>query len=147
MQAAPNRITIEDSASIIQRKRVLLLEDSEYLKSLIKRFLESNFYTVEAVTHGAEGIRSILREEFDIIICDMKMPRLSGDRFYFAVKKTMPHLCRRFIFITGYTGSTKINDFIKQVNGTMLTKPFHLDELFEAVNIVQGNTSIGHFQS
>jgi len=133
MQAAPDRLNIKDSASIIQTKRVLLLEDSEDLKSLIKRFLESNSYSVEAVSHGAEGLRSIMREEFDIIICDMQMPRLSGDRFYFAVKKAMPHLCQRFIFITGYTCSTKINDFIKQVNGTMLPKPFLLDELYGAV--------------
>ena len=137
MQAARDRLNINYSASVIQRKRVLLLEDSEYLKSLIQRFLESNSYTVESVAHGAEGVRSIQREDFDIIICDMKMPRLSGDRFYFAVKKMMPHLCRRFIFITGYTGDTRINDFIKQIDGTILTKPFLLDELFEAVNLVR----------
>lgn len=147
MQAAPDRLNIKDSASIIQTKRVLLLEDSEDLKSLIKRFLESNSYSVEAVSHGAEGLRSIQKEEFDIIICDMQMPRLSGDRFYFAVKKAMPHLCQRFIFITGYTCSTKINDFIKQVNGTMITKPFLLDELFDAVTLIQGKTPIGDFQS
>ena len=123
--------------SIIQTKRILLLEDDERLTILIKGYLESNAYEVVAVTNGAEGVLSLAKEEFDIIICDMIMPKLPGDMFYFAVKKTKPHLCRRFIFISGYTDNSKINDFISQVSGTMLTKPFRMDELLEAVTVVQ----------
>ncbi len=124
--------------SIIQKKRVLLLEDDEKLTTMIKKFLESNFYEVVAVTNGADGIRTLQNEpEFAIIICDMVMPKLPGDMFYFAVKKKKPHLCRRFIFITGYKSDSKINDFIKEVEGAMLNKPFHMDKLLEVVSFVQ----------
>ena len=127
---------------MIQSKRVLLLEDDAMLKSIIKEFLESNFYEVVAVDNGAEGVRAVIKEDFDIIICDMMMPKLPGDMFYVAVERMRPHLCRRFIFITGHRGNPKINDFIKQVRGTMLAKPFHMDDLLEAVAFVQVRTAI-----
>jgi DNA-binding response OmpR family regulator len=123
--------------SIIQTKRILLLEDDKLLTTMIKGFLESHSYEVVAVANGAEGVRTLMKEDFDIIICDMIMPKLPGDLFYFAVKKTKPHLCRRFIFITGYTDNSRINDFIKEVNGTMLTKPFPMNKLLEAAIVVQ----------
>ena len=136
MQAA-SPIAKKESSSVIETKRVLLLEDDEMFKGIIKEFLESNFYDVIAVNNGAEGVRAVMKDEFDVIICDMMMPKLPGDMFYTAIERMRPHLCRRFIFITGHRGNQKINDFIKQVRGTMLTKPFHMDDLLEAVACVQ----------
>jgi DNA-binding NtrC family response regulator len=120
-----------------QTKRVLLLEDDETFKSILSEFLESNFYEVVSVANGADGVRAVLKEEFDIIICDMMMPKLPGDMFYVAVERMRPHLCRRFIFITGHRGNQKINNFIQQVKGTMLNKPFRMDDLLEAIAFVQ----------
>jgi DNA-binding NtrC family response regulator len=122
---------------MIQTKRVLLLEDDETLKEAIKEFLESNFYEVVSVSNGADGVRAVVKDEFDIIICDMMMPKLPGDMFYTAVERMRPHLCQRFIFITGHGHNPKINNFISTVRGTMLAKPFHLDDLLEAVACVQ----------
>ena len=118
-------------------KRVLLLEDDEMLKTAIKEYLETNFYEVVAVSNGAEGVRAVLKQEFDAIVCDMMMPKLPGDMFYTAVERMRPHLCKRFIFITGHRGNPKVNDFIKQVKGAMLNKPFRMDDLIEAVALVQ----------
>ncbi|HEX4084445.1 MAG TPA: response regulator [Chthoniobacteraceae bacterium] len=142
MQSSPSRITIKDNHSMINTKRVLLLEDDEMFKTIIKEFLESNFYEVIAVNNGAEGVRAVLKQEFDVVICDMMMPKLPGDMFYTAIERMRPHLCRRFIFITGHRGNPKINDFIKQVRGTMLAKPFHMDDLLEAIAFVQVKTAI-----
>jgi CheY-like chemotaxis protein len=118
-------------------KRVLLLEDDEMLKNVIKEYLEGNFYQVSAVSNGAEGVRAVLKQEFDVIVCDMMMPKLPGDMFYTAIERMRPHLCRRFIFITGHRGNPKITDFIKQVRGTMLAKPFRMDDLIEAIAFLE----------
>jgi len=122
-------------------KRVLLLEDDEMLKTAIKEYLETNFYEVVAVSNGAEGVRAVLKQEFDAVVCDMMMPKLPGDMFYTAVERMRPHLCKRFIFITGHRGNPKVNDFIKQVKGAMLNKPFRMDDLIEAVALVQVKTT------
>jgi two-component system cell cycle sensor histidine kinase/response regulator CckA len=120
----------------MQTKRVLLLEDDEQFQEIMREFLESNFFDVVAVRNGVEGVQDILKNDFDAIICDMMMPTLPGDMFYLAVERMRPHLCRRFVFITGYRGNPKITEFIKKVNGTILIKPFHVDDLLETVAFV-----------
>jgi DNA-binding NtrC family response regulator len=54
-----------------------------------------------------------------------------------------PHLCDRFIFMTGHRGNQKVTDFIRTVNGTMLSKPFHVDDLLEMIAFVQVRTAVG----
>ena len=142
MPVLPHRITVKDIQPGVHTKRVLILEDDEMLQGIIKEFLESNFYDVVAVTNGAEGVRAVLKDEFEIIVCDMMMPKLPGDMFYTAVERMRPHLCKRFIFITGHRGNPKINGFIEQVKGTMLAKPFHMDDLLEAIAFVQVKSDI-----
>lgn len=142
MPVVPHRINMKDSSSFIQSKRVLLLEDDEMLKGIIGEYLESHFYEVMAVPNGVEGVRAVMKDDFDVIICDMMMPKLPGDMFYTAVERMRPHLCRRFIFITGHRGNSKVNDFIKQVKGTMLNKPFHMDDLLDAIAFVQVRTAL-----
>jgi DNA-binding NtrC family response regulator len=141
MQPVPHRLTVKDPCSVTKTRRVLLLEDDDALKAIIQEFLESNFYEVVSVPNGAEGVRAVIKEDFDIIICDMMMPKLPGDMFYTAVERMRPHLCSRFIFITGHRGNPKINEFIMKVRGTMLAKPFHLDDLLDAVACIQVKTT------
>ena len=117
-------------------RKVLLLEDDVMLQDAVKEFLESHFYDVTAVSNGVEGVRAVLNDDFDIVVCDMMMPKLPGDMFYTAVERMRPHLCRRFIFITGHRGNPKINDFIKQVRGTMLPKPFRMEARIDTVALV-----------
>ena len=124
-----------------ETRRILLLEDDLTLQSIIREFLEEQFYHVVAVTNGVDGVRALLKDDFDSIICDMMMPKLPGDMFYAAVERMRPELCRRIIFITGHRGNTKVNDFIKQVKGTMLLKPFRMDDLIEAIAVVGVNTA------
>jgi DNA-binding NtrC family response regulator len=137
MSKAPKPIPADEENHAAKYKRVLLLEDDEMLKTAIKEYLETNFYEVVAVSNGAEGVRAVLKQEFDAIVCDMMMPKLPGDMFYTAIERMRPHLCKRFIFITGHRGNPKINDFIKQVKGAMLNKPFRMDDLIDAVALVQ----------
>ena len=137
MPSAPTRVFPEEQSHATRQKRVLLLEDDEMLKNAVKEYLEVNFYDVVAVSNGAEGVRAVLKQEFDAIVCDMMMPKLPGDMFYTAIERMRPHLCRRFIFITGHRGNPKITEFIKQVKGSMLAKPFRMDDLIEAIALVQ----------
>jgi CheY-like chemotaxis protein len=61
-----------------------------------------NVYQVTNVPLGAEGVQQVLASDFDAIVCDMVMPNFPGDMFYLAVQRARPHLCQRFIFITGH---------------------------------------------
>ncbi len=137
MQTRLNTITFPEISTRMQAKKILLLEDDEDFRNIIKEFLESHFYNVVTVRNGVEGVREIMASDFEVILCDMMMPTLPGDMFYLAVERMRPHLCDRFIFMTGYKGDGKVADFVKKVNGTMLNKPFLVDDLLEMIAFVQ----------
>ncbi len=132
---------IHDPSSA-RKKKVLILEDDPAFKEIITDFLTENGFEVRAVMNGVEGVHEVLASDFEVILCDMLMPTLPGDMFFRAVERMRPYLCSRFIFMTGYRGNTKVNDFIQMVNGTVITKPFPVDDLLELFAFVQLRTTL-----
>ena len=122
-------------------KKVLLLEDDRHFSTFLQELLTFRNYKVTAVPNGVDGVREILKADFDVIICDMLMPTMPGDMFYLAVKRTKPHLCERFIFITGNSANERIRDFIQQTNGVLLAKPFRVDDLTAALKKIESTTA------
>jgi DNA-binding response OmpR family regulator len=115
---------------------VLLLEDDEQLASTLKSFLESNACKVTHVESGVEGLRRIMDEDFGLVLCDMVMPTFPGDKFYLAVDRVKPALCRRFLFMTGHHAEPKYEKFIEEIGGRMLWKPFVPRDLLAAIQSV-----------
>ena len=126
----------------MEKRTVLLLEDDHEFQSIMNEFLSSHGFKVVSVQNGVEGVHEILASDFEVILCDMMMPTLPGDMFFRAVERMRPHLCNRFIFMTGHRGIPKVNDFIRGVNGTILSKPFHVDDLLEMIAFVQVRTAV-----
>jgi len=118
-------------------KRVLLLEDDSTFREIITTLLTESGYEVKAVQSGVEGIQEVLAGDFAVILCDMMMPGLPGDLFFHAVDRARPHLCERFVFMTGRRGDAVANDFISAVLAPTLHKPFGFQELFGAIQEVQ----------
>ncbi len=116
--------------------KVLMLEDDEQLAGTLKVFLESNACAVTQVENGVEGLRRIMDEDFDLVLCDMVMPTFPGDKFYLAVERVKPALCRRFLFMTGYHTEPKYESFIREIGGLILWKPFGTAELRAAIQTV-----------
>ena len=102
--------------------------------------MESRNFIVTKVGNGADGLREIIALDFDVIICDMLMPKLPGDMFYLAVERTKPEMCDRFIFITGYADNPKVSQFLSKTKSQVLIKPVNIDDLLQAVGIVLRRT-------
>ena len=115
---------------------VLIVEDDPVLANMLKDFLRARNFLVTHVTGGAQGVQKIMAADFDVVLCDMVMPGFPGHMFYRAVESARPHLCKRFIFMTGHTGDTTIDTFIRNVKGLMLWKPFQLHEVLTAIETV-----------
>jgi len=110
-------------------QRVLLLEDRDDFREVLRDHLVSRLFQVTSVLSGVEGMREIRKGAFDLIICDMMMPRMGGEMFYWAVTRTRPATAQRFIFFTGHRNNPAIEFFFKRVNATVLIKPFKLSAL------------------
>jgi DNA-binding NarL/FixJ family response regulator len=61
------------------------------------------------------------------------MPNLGGDMFYRAVGRVKPHLCQRFIFITGLNEDPRVDALLRKVRARVLYKPFDPDAMLEAI--------------
>jgi CheY-like chemotaxis protein len=118
-------------------KKILLVDDDTTFQEIMKDFLVESGYQVVAVQNGVEGVHEVLASDFEVILCDMMMPTLPGDMFFRAVERMRPHLCSRFVFMTGHRGNQKVNDFISTVRGTILNKPFKVDDLLEMIAFIQ----------
>lgn len=120
-----------------EARKILVLEDDPSFREIVQVYFEEQGFSVVSVQNGVEGVHEILAGDFDAILCDMQMPTLPGDMFYRAVERMRPHLCERFIFMTGYRGNPKVNEFIASVDGMVLIKPFHMDDLPEMLAFVE----------
>ena len=117
-------------------RRVLLLEDRDDFREVLREHLVSRRFQVTSVPSGVEGLREIMKDAFDLIICDMMMPRMGGEMFYWAVTRVRPATAQRFIFVTGYPNNPAIEFFFKRVNATVLIKPFKLAALDSTIDDV-----------
>src|SRR5581483_1120757 len=118
-------------------KSILLLDDDIDLADTLKHLLESHNFVVTTVENGVDGVREIMRFDFDLIMCDMMMPKMPGDMFYFAVERTKPHLCSRFIFITGYPDKPEVMNFLSGLkDAIVLHKPVSNEDLIRTISYV-----------
>jgi CheY-like chemotaxis protein len=115
-------------------RRVLLLEDRDDFREVLREHLVFRSYDVTSVPSGVEGLREIMKGAFDLIICDMLMPQVGGEMFYWAVTRVRPAAARRFIFFTGHKNNPAIEFFFRRVNATVLIKPFKLAALDSAID-------------
>ncbi len=115
---------------------ILLLDDDVELADTLKLLLESRNFIVTTAHNGVGGLREAMGMDFDVIICDMMMPTMPGDMFYLAVQKVKPHLCARFLFVTGNGDDPRTNDFLQRADGLVVFKPVPSDELLQMISLV-----------
>jgi CheY-like chemotaxis protein len=116
--------------------KVLLLEDRDDFRDVLRDHLVSRSYQVTSVRSGVEGLREIMKARFDLIICDMLMPQVGGEMFYWAVTRARPATGKHFIFFTGHKNNPRIEFFFQRVNATVLFKPFKLSALDAAISSI-----------
>ena len=138
---APGSTPDAPTPAKVARQRVLLLEDDDEFREVVNDFLVSRFYDVTAVRDGAEGLREILKDPFDVIVCDMMMPQVNGEMFYWAVSRVRPAARLRFLFITGDIDGQDTREFLDETRCSYFMKPFNLERLTAAVDMMTGQRS------
>lgn len=126
---------------IVSIRNILLLDDDVDLVETLELSLESSDFVVTTANDGVEGLKQAMALDFDVVICDLMMPAMPGDMFYRALQRTKPHLCERFIFITGHAGDPKVDAFLASTQGIVLQKPISMKDLLQAIEVVLGKNS------
>ncbi|MFZ1206457.1 MAG: ATP-binding protein [Candidatus Acidiferrales bacterium] len=114
--------------------RILVVEDEPTVAQLVADVLREEGHQVEAVLDGQEGLTRVSRNSYDLVICDLRMPRLDGTAFYDALVRTGSTVRDRIIFITGDTLSPHTTEFLERNKLPYLAKPFLVEEIKLAVD-------------
>lgn len=123
----------------IKTKKVLIVDDEIDIGLLISDFFNKRGYQALALENGLLGLRLLMRERFDVLITDIKMPRMDGIEFARRVRKIDPDIA--IIVITGYGSLETAQQAIKIGVNDYLTKPIDLRELATRVDDGLKNTA------
>ena len=124
-----------------RRRTALVVDDEESNAALVKRVLAGAGYDVESTTLSRRALAMLERSAYDAVVCDVKMPELSGQELYGRVCQIRPEMARRFIFITGDIDGEDTRQFLAETRCSYFLKPFNLEKLTAAVDTLTGARS------
>ncbi len=117
-----------------RRGRVLVVDDEPMMLKVVQRALSSEHEVVVTLI-AQEGLDMIAGgERFDVILCDLMMPRVTGMDFHAELLRTAPEQARRIVFLTGGAFTARTRAFLDEVDNPRLEKPFELTALRALVN-------------
>jgi CheY-like chemotaxis protein len=117
---------------------VLLVEDEHALAAAVSDALTDAGLVVDHAGDGMDALARLRQKTYDLVICDLKMPRVDGMTLYRAIAADDPALARRVIFVTGDVAGTDAERFLEESGCRWLAKPFRLADLLRAVRETLG---------
>ncbi|MFH1075045.1 MAG: response regulator [Candidatus Firestonebacteria bacterium] len=111
--------------------KILVVDDEKGIRELLELELGLQGYFVATALNGQEAIEKIKKEKFDIVLCDIKMPKVTGIQVLKESKKHNPDI--PVIIMTGYGEEANYNDSIRFGASGFISKPFHIDEVIASV--------------
>ena len=115
---------------------MLVVEDEAALAAAVADALTDAGFVVDRAGDGEEALATVRERPYDLVICDLKMPRLDGRAFYRAIAATAPALAARLIFVTGDVVGTDAERFLEESGCPWLAKPFRLGDLLRTARDV-----------
>ncbi len=105
------------------RGRVLVVDDEPLILRSVARLLRDQ-HDVETASNGREALLKLSQEgPFDLIVCDLMMPEMTGMELHRAVRTWAPDVADRFVFLTGGAYTDGAREFLAGVENPKLDKP------------------------
>ncbi|HEX6322231.1 MAG TPA: ATP-binding protein [Vicinamibacterales bacterium] len=126
---APAQPSAPAPAEVPAGSTALIVEDEAALRAAVGDALTDAGFTVDRAADGEEALAKVRERGYDLIVCDLKMPRLDGPAFFAALSEENPALARRVVFVTGDVAGTEAERFLESSGCRWLAKPFRLRDL------------------
>ncbi len=112
---------------------VLVVDDDRRIAEAVAQVLAGDGYAVDIARDGVEALERIAERPYDVIVTDVRMPKLDGAGLYRELGRRHPGLRNRIVFITGDEANPETRRFLTEIGALALHKPFDMDELRRAV--------------
>ena len=136
--APASRPAVADTtpSRVFLRRRILAVDDEALLLKAYRRMLgEAHDLVIALGAHEALGVFE-KDTTFDVVLCDLQMPEMSGMELYAAVGERHPALANRFIFVTGGAFSGDARRFLEESVPAVIQKPFSVDDLLALIDTI-----------
>ena len=117
----------DDEATHVQRRpaprrgRVLIVDDNPLVATSLRRVLAD--HEVELLHSGRAAVARLAADEFDVVLCDLLMPDLTGMDVYDQVLAAAPAVGERMVFMTGGAFTGRAREFLERVPNARFDKP------------------------
>jgi signal transduction histidine kinase/ActR/RegA family two-component response regulator len=130
---APNKVEADPPVSdpllgAHRRLRLLIVDDEVLVARAVRRVFDKEF-RVDIALDGQSALEKLRSTDFDVVLCDVMMPGISGLDVYRQVRSENEPLARRFVFATGGLFSQELSDSVKRLSNMIVEKPFDPAEL------------------
>jgi two-component system NtrC family sensor kinase len=129
--------------SALEGVRLLFVDDEPALRGSMVAFGKLRDFAVTTASNGKEALDLVLREEFDAVICDLRMPLMDGPALFHALSRERPTLAARTIFVTGDVVGASSRSFLETVRQPVLVKPFDFERIEDALVALLESESAG----
>lgn len=123
---------VSGSRERIAPPRVLIVDDERLVRNGFRRLLDRH-YAVTLAEGGRQALELIRNQRFDVILCDLLMPQMTGMELYETVRNEAPLAAERFVFLTGGTACAEAREFLSAVDNARAFKPLDNEELVALV--------------
>jgi DNA-binding response OmpR family regulator len=107
--------------------RVLIIEDDEEMRSLLKDFFAEEGFETDSVSNGYDALEVLTKNIFDLVVTDIRMPGLTGLDILPRIKKIKPEVA--IIVITAFGTEEVRRKVFERGANVYLEKPIHFQEL------------------
>jgi CheY-like chemotaxis protein len=126
---APEPVPARSMPAVPAGASALVIEDERALGDAVAASLADEGFAVDRAENGEEGLARLAERRYDVIICDLKMPKVDGAALFAEVSSHMPDVTRRLIFVTGDVAGTEAERFLEDSGCRWIPKPFRLRDL------------------
>ena len=113
-------------------KRILVIDDDTYICNLLVNYLKQKDFDVQGTFTGKNGVKLIDKNDFDVILCDYRLPDSDGHEILHFIKLKKPSI--PVIIMTAYADIKMAVTLIKSGAFDYVTKPIHPDEILQLIN-------------
>ena len=117
-----------------EKSRILVVDDEEALRTVLRSELISAGYEVSTASDGDEAISTIQNKKFDLVLLDIKMPKVDGFEVLKFIKKSFPSI--RVIMLTGFADLKNAIESKKHGAEDFVSKPYDLVDLLTTIERV-----------
>jgi two-component system NtrC family sensor kinase len=122
-----------DSPAAVGPKTILIVDDEPEMAAVLAEALERDGHRAETAPNGADALRRLEGNGYDLVVSDTKMPVMDGMDLYREIERRFPALGRRVIFVTGDVLDAEKQRFLESSGAPFLAKPFNLSEVRRVV--------------